>query len=206
MYMCTVTCCPTGIQDKKSLPTSSQIKHNSIATCCPTGIQEKLPHHHRSSSAAQNPQRCVLVACTRSQTIVMFLKALQDSRKKVPTLSLALYPSERAIMIGRLLIEPSFTDDERVAAPSNEGHSCGTVCPAPTICAFDCGRMSPKISLTMQDTSIQHRYATSSFPVSLRAFFKTERFYFPTLGHSPVSENKLFVFGDRCLWTCPKNP
>ena len=40
----------------------------------------------------------------------------------------------------------------------------------------------------------------------LRAFFKTERFYFPTLGHSPVSENKLFVFGDRCLRTCLKNP
>ena len=140
MYMCTVTCCPTGIQDKKSLPTSSQIKHNSIATCCPTGIQEKLPHHHRSSSAAQNPQRCVLVACTRSQTIVMFLKALQDSRKKVPTLSLALYPSERAIMIGRLLIEPSFTDDERVAAPSNEGHSCGTVCLA---CSLHLNLLSP---------------------------------------------------------------
>ena len=102
--------------------------------------KEKLPHHHRSSSAAQNPQRCVLVACTRSQTIVMFLKALQDSRKKVPTLSLALYPSERAIMIGRLLIEPSFTDDERVAAPSNEGHSCGTVCLA---CSLHLNLLSP---------------------------------------------------------------
>ena len=70
----------------------------------------------------------------------MFLKALQDSRKKVPTLSLALYPSERAIMIGRLLIEPSFTDDERVAAPSNEGHSCGTVCPA---CSLHLNLLSP---------------------------------------------------------------
>ena len=151
--MCTVTCCPTGIQDKKSLPTSSQIKHNSIATCCPTGIQEKLPHHHRSSSAAQNPQRCVLVACTRSQTIVMFLKALQDSRKKVPTLSLALYPSERAIMIGRLLIEPSFTDDERVAAPSNEGHSCGTVCPA---CSLHLNLLSPSTPL-----GIRYKHVTA---------------------------------------------
>ena len=61
-------------------------------------------------------------------------------KKKVPTLSLALYPSERAIMIGRLLIEPSFTDDERVAAPSNEGHSCGTVCLA---CSLHLNLLSP---------------------------------------------------------------
>ena len=30
---------------------------------------------------------------------------------------------------------------------------------------------------------------------------KTERFYFPALGHSPVSENKLFAFCFRCFMT-----
>ena len=32
-----------------------------------------------------------------------------------------------------------------------------------------------------------------------RAYLKSERFYFPTLGHRPVSENKLFVFGRQFI-------
>ena len=32
------------------------------------------------------------------------------------------------------------------------------------------------------------------FPTPKRAYLKSERFYFPALGHRPVSENNLFVF------------
>ena len=102
--------------------------------------QRSAPPARAAPAPPSAPPRSPAARWSAGESIVMFLKALQDSRKKVPTLSLALYPSERAIMIGRLLIEPSFTDDERVAAPSNEGHSCGTVCPA---CSLHLNLLSP---------------------------------------------------------------
>ena len=56
----------------------------------------------------------------RWSTVAVIPKAHQEAEKNVPTLSLALYPSERAIKIGRFLFEPSLTVVR--LHPSREAH------------------------------------------------------------------------------------